>query len=141
MPQPATSLKKRLWHRRFPVNLARFLRTSFLTEHLRQLLLKKGKIRDFSFSRNISDSIHRFLKNAVRIRLQTFIRPILLSLVCPIVLHKYDFNSRRVLNDLFTVDKVARMEAKIFAICDNYGRKVKGLYLNETFTKSAAGNQ
>ena len=36
---PATLLKKRLWHRCFPVNFAKFLRTSFLqntfsTEHL-----------------------------------------------------------------------------------------------------------
>ena len=37
--RPATSLKKRLWHRCFPVNLAKFLRTPFLTEHLRWLLL------------------------------------------------------------------------------------------------------
>ena len=35
-----TLLEKRLWHRCFPVNLAKFLRTLFLTEHLRWLLLK-----------------------------------------------------------------------------------------------------
>ena len=28
--RPASLLKKRLWHRRFPVNFAKFLRTSFL---------------------------------------------------------------------------------------------------------------
>ena len=44
MLRPTTSLKKRLtltrcWHRCFPVNFAKFLRTSFLTEHLRWLLL------------------------------------------------------------------------------------------------------
>ena len=39
MPQPATLLKKRLWHRCFPVNFAKFLRPTFLTEHLRWLLL------------------------------------------------------------------------------------------------------
>ena len=33
------SVKKRLWHRCFPVNFAKFLRTPFLTEHLRWLLL------------------------------------------------------------------------------------------------------
>ena len=38
---PATLLKKRLWRRCFPVNFAKFLRTPFLTEHLRSLLLKK----------------------------------------------------------------------------------------------------
>ena len=37
---PATLLKKRLWHRCFPVNFAKFLRTPFLTEHLQWLLLK-----------------------------------------------------------------------------------------------------
>ena len=30
----ATLLKKRLWHRCFPVKFAKFLRTPFLTEHL-----------------------------------------------------------------------------------------------------------
>ena len=37
--RPATLLKKRLWHRCFPVNFAKFLRTPFLVEHLRWLLL------------------------------------------------------------------------------------------------------
>ena len=32
-------LKKRLWYRCFPVKFGKFLRTSFLTEHLRWLLL------------------------------------------------------------------------------------------------------
>ena len=32
--RPATLLKKRLWHRCFPVNFARFLGTSFFAEHL-----------------------------------------------------------------------------------------------------------
>ena len=37
--KPATLLKKRLWHRCFPVNFAKFLRTPFLIEHLWWLLL------------------------------------------------------------------------------------------------------
>ena len=36
-------LKDRLWHRCFPVNFAKFLRTSFLTEHLWWLLLNRIK--------------------------------------------------------------------------------------------------
>ena len=32
--RPATILKKRLWHRYFPVNFAKFLRTVFVKEHL-----------------------------------------------------------------------------------------------------------
>ena len=41
--RPATLLTKRLWHRRFPVNFAKFLRTFFLTEHLRRLLLNEQR--------------------------------------------------------------------------------------------------
>ena len=37
--RPATLLKKRLWHRCFPVNFAKFIKTRFLTEHRRWLLL------------------------------------------------------------------------------------------------------
>ena len=32
---PATLLRKALWHRCFPVNFAKFLRTPFSAEHLR----------------------------------------------------------------------------------------------------------
>ena len=39
LPQPATLLKKRLWHKCFPVNFVKLLRTPFLTEHLWWLLL------------------------------------------------------------------------------------------------------
>ena len=35
----ATLLKRRVWHMCFPVNFAKFLLTSFLTKHLRWLLL------------------------------------------------------------------------------------------------------
>ena len=37
--RPATLLKKRLWHKCFPVSFAKLLRTPFLIEHLRWLLL------------------------------------------------------------------------------------------------------
>ena len=37
--RPASFLKKRLWHRCFPVNFVNFLRTPFLIEHLWWLLL------------------------------------------------------------------------------------------------------
>ena len=36
---PTTLLKKRLWHRCFPVNFVKFLRTPFFTNHLWWLLL------------------------------------------------------------------------------------------------------
>ena len=38
--RPATLLKKRLWHRCFPVDFAKFLRTTFFTEQIQRLLLK-----------------------------------------------------------------------------------------------------
>ena len=45
--RPATLLKKRLWHRCFPVSFVKFLRTPFLAEHLRRLLLKLDKTLDY----------------------------------------------------------------------------------------------
>ena len=57
--RPVTLFKKRLWHRYFLVNYVKFLRTSFLTEHLWWLLLccqltiltgknyKKSSIQEF----------------------------------------------------------------------------------------------
>ena len=39
-PRPATLIKKRLWHRSFPGNFAKFLRTPFTIEHLGWLLLR-----------------------------------------------------------------------------------------------------
>ena len=38
--RPVTLLKKRLWHRCFPVNFAKFLRTPFFQNTSEQLLLK-----------------------------------------------------------------------------------------------------
>ena len=38
--RPATLLKKRLWHRCFPVNFAKFLKTSFLQNTSRRLFLQ-----------------------------------------------------------------------------------------------------
>ena len=38
-----TLLKKSLWHRCFPVNFAKFLRTPFFTKHLWWLLLVRYK--------------------------------------------------------------------------------------------------
>ena len=40
LQRPTTSLKQRLWHRSFPVNFAKFLRTPIFIEHLWWLLLK-----------------------------------------------------------------------------------------------------
>ena len=49
-PRPAALLKKRLWHRYFPVNIAKFLRTPLFTEHLRWLLLVSKSIPYLSFN-------------------------------------------------------------------------------------------
>ena len=38
-PETCNFIKKIIWHRDFPVNFAKFLRTPFLTEHLQWLLL------------------------------------------------------------------------------------------------------
>ena len=50
----ATLFKKRFWHRCFPVNFVKFLRTPFCTEHLWWLLLKRRRrtflITQFTFT-------------------------------------------------------------------------------------------
>ena len=54
---PRGVLQKRLWHRCFPVNFAKFLKTTFLTEHLRWLLLlsvKNSKIVTLNFKVGLS---------------------------------------------------------------------------------------
>ena len=59
--RPATLLKKRLWHRCFPVNFAKYLRTPFLTEHLWSLLLMVLSKRLFilsTFNRSLFQSSH-----------------------------------------------------------------------------------
>ena len=50
----ATFLKKRLWHRCFPVNFVKILRTQFFTEHLQWLLLNivNGYELSIIFSKN-----------------------------------------------------------------------------------------
>ena len=68
--RPATLLKKRLWHRYFPVNFAKLLRTPFFIEHLWWLLVvwgylslpKKIQIFHFPFKKpNLSKQSTRFL--------------------------------------------------------------------------------
>ena len=48
--RPATLLKKRLWHRYFPVNFAKFVRTPFLQNSSGRLLLLRPWENDFVFS-------------------------------------------------------------------------------------------
>ena len=42
-PETCNFIKKIIWHRDFPKNFAKFLRTPFLTEHLQWLLQCLGK--------------------------------------------------------------------------------------------------
>ena len=45
LQKQSSFLRKRLWHRCFPMNFAKFLRTPFLTEHLRWLLYISGVLK------------------------------------------------------------------------------------------------
>ena len=54
----ATLLKKGLWHMRCPVNFAKFLRTLFLTEHLRWLLLNSEIIFFLTTMKDFLDDIN-----------------------------------------------------------------------------------
>ena len=54
--RPATLLKKRLWHRCFPVNFAKFLQTPFIIEHLWWLLVEGFRCVG-SYALRISENI------------------------------------------------------------------------------------
>ena len=58
--KPATLLKKRLWHRCFPVNFVIFLRTPFFIEHLWWLLLSSSSYSTIEIDRSIK--INRIMK-------------------------------------------------------------------------------
>ena len=49
----STLFKKRLWYRCFPVNFAKFVGTTFLTEHSRWLLLFQIKLQETKLSLKI----------------------------------------------------------------------------------------
>ena len=65
--RPVTLLKKRLWHRGFPVNFAKFLRTSFFTEHLRWLLPDKSSNLQGNFQYNIFQKLGSIWKGIFNI--------------------------------------------------------------------------
>ena len=65
---PATLLKKRLWHRCFPVNFVKYLRTPFFTEHLRWLLLHVI-IKLFSCNTSIGMTISNTFTSNARLKL------------------------------------------------------------------------
>ena len=48
--RPATLLKKRLWHRYFPVKFVKFLRASFLQNVSGRVLVKNYFFSNFSFT-------------------------------------------------------------------------------------------
>ena len=83
----ATFLRKRLWHRCFPVNFAKFLRTTFFIEHLWLLLLYHSGLlfrsqaatfswSVFDFAPLPFDSIIFCLKFLCIINLQRFVIPL-----------------------------------------------------------------
>ena len=55
--RPTSLLKKRFWHRCFHVNFEKFLRTSFLTEHLQWPFLNIKFVKN-GFSRNYEVFFH-----------------------------------------------------------------------------------
>ena len=63
--RPATLLNKIFWHRCFPVNFVKFLRTHFYIEHLWWLLLSSRHFFKCSFRENIfrtSEDVSAFVK-------------------------------------------------------------------------------
>ena len=51
--RPATLLKKRLWHRCFPVNFAKFFKNTFFTEHLRMTASERRIFRNNGYRKSL----------------------------------------------------------------------------------------
>ena len=71
-PRPVTLFRKRLWHRYFPVNLEKFLRTPFFIEHLCWLLLKNlwniiwwSQFLQLNFIKDFKSSFSSLLWNTI----------------------------------------------------------------------------
>ena len=66
--KPATLLKKEFWHRCFPVNFAKFLRTPFFTEHLWWLLLRALSFKTVNWKLRLLKAKHSSTKLFVPVR-------------------------------------------------------------------------
>ena len=62
------SMKKRLWHRSFPVKFAKFLRMPFLTEHLQWMLLRAPNFISVPRLCTIQNTSNSLAKAHLRIR-------------------------------------------------------------------------
>ena len=72
--RPATLLKKRPWHRGFPMNFKKFLKTTISIEHLWWLVLFLEK-RFFSHFHKIFQNFHQYLRNNIlkeHLRMKTY---------------------------------------------------------------------
>ena len=65
-PRPETLSKKRLWHRYFPVNFAKFLRAPIFTQHLWWLLLTSNKLRVMNIKNLLVDGRSIFYKELLK---------------------------------------------------------------------------
>ena len=65
---PATLLKKRLWHRSFPVNFAKLSRTPFFIEQLWCLLLLKLTAVNYHGPKYVFESCYEILRKTFAIR-------------------------------------------------------------------------
>ena len=85
-------LKKRLWHRCFPLNFAKFLRTHFLTEHLRWLLQAfRSESTLYSFSTSCSKQA-QYLKFKWTVTSWKYNRSNKFSLLCCRLLDSFNEN-------------------------------------------------
>ena len=67
--RPVTSFKKRLWRKCFPVNIAKYLKTLFLTEHLWRSLLNIKSLTATSKSQTLSLKTLRCLELATSLQI------------------------------------------------------------------------
>ena len=87
-------LRKRLWHKCFPGNFARFLGTPFLTEHLQWLLLKNLDPSLFTVNSHADNHVYKYIYLFwILHSIKSFETPLLLFLIKTMLYRKKYFFS------------------------------------------------
>ena len=124
MPEPFL-IKKRDWHRSFPVNFEKFLRTPFLIEHLWWMLLNRYELK----GKNASSYWRVFLAFLKREPTRYYFQKALLKIL-KTTLHiiasyeSYKSTNSRITLRIFVVCSVLELKAAYFLI----GFKTFGSY-------------
>ena len=105
-------LKKKLWHRCFPVSFAKFLRTPFFTEHLRWLLLFFINCRNYFPP---SDLLFFYFQNSYWIKIAFIKRVYITCLICHF-LEAANYFEISPISDFFSLNNILALPKLLLSL-------------------------